>query len=236
MSIRRWATGAAAAALALPALLAASPGPAAAAPLTLREPSNPLRAAWGLSVGVQLLDDADYRDFFDTDHLVAWTLRGDLRVWRSLRLGLALSASDTSEREDSVAVGSEHYPILFNYSAAQTMGEIYLRAELPTIAGLHPHLVAGGLLSRVHAQSAGFTAGYDALWEEYRPATEVRQNSLGWRGGIGIQRPIWANVNLVLEGSWVELEAYGRPVDRDPPVGLWDHGGWRLETGILQHF
>ena len=226
--------GALAAAFALSGLWAGQ-GLAASVP-DLRLPPDPLHWTLGLSGGVLLLENESYQDFFGVDQLRTWTLRADYRFWRFLRVGAALSASDKSHRQREISFGSAEYPVLYRFSAFQGMAELYLRSHLPSVRSLKPYASFGGLLSRVRAESSGYSVGYDALWEEYRPASDVIQYSSGWRAALGLQFPVWANCFLALETSRIELGDYGEPTTLDPPVGLWDHSGWRLDAGFLQRF
>ncbi len=202
----------------------------------LRAPSDPLRSSLGLSLGTLLLENESYRDFFAVEQLTVWTARYDYRVLSFLRVGAALSASSKSRRDTEISLGSEAYPVRYSFTAFNGSAELYLRSNLPKLFGLYPHVSIGALANRIHAEGWGYDDGFDAVWEEYLPATDVVQISTGWRAAAGLQLPIWANVNLLVEGSRIELDTYAEPVDQDPPVGLWDHSGWRLEAGFLQRF
>jgi len=202
----------------------------------LSAPIDPLRSTMGLSFGVHQLTNESYADFFDESELNSWTLRYDYRLWGPFRVGAALSASGKSRHSEDISLGSEAYPIHFSYSSFQGMGEIYLRSHLPRFLGLRPHASIGALYSRIHVESSGYTQGYDAFWEDYRPAEDVVQFGGGWRGAVGVRLPVWANVALFVEVSQIELEAYGTPTEGDPPIGQWDHSGRRLEFGLLQRF
>ena len=214
-------------------------GPAAALTADtsrLAFPDDPLRSSLGLSFGTLRLENQAYRDFFGVSELESWTLRYDYRVWRSLRLGAAVSATNKSHLARDVSIDSEAYPVRFNFSAFQGMGEIYLRTQLPRIMFFDPHLSAGRVISRVHAESSGYTGGYEAFWEEFPIVEEVIQTSGGWRYAIGAQFNLWANINILLEASSLSLDSYDEPTDANPPVGHWDHSGTRLEAGLLQRF
>jgi len=220
----------------------AAPTAAGAAAGGLQEPPDPLRSTFGLSFGVLDIaakDDA-YQDFFDCGQLNLWTLRYDYRVWGPLRLGSALAASRKSEiaREVALASGPNGpvYPVRYRFTAFTAFGELFLRSELPSIGRLRPHASAGLLVSRIHAESSGYSQGYEAGWETYRPLAEIVKYGHGWRGAVGLQWPIWANVALYAEGSRQELDRYDAPTDRDPPVGRFSHSGDRLEIGLLQRF
>ena len=202
----------------------------------LVSPIDPLRSTVALSFGIHELDNQSYADFFEESQLNSWTLRYDYRLWGPFRLGAALSASGKSRYSTEISLGSDAYPIRFSYSSFQGMGEIYLRSHLPRILGLRPHASIGALYSRIHVESSGYSQGYDAQWEEYRPVEDVVQLTGGWRAAVGVRMPVWANVALFVEASQIELEAYGSPAEGDPPVGQWDHSGRRVEVGLMQRF
>jgi hypothetical protein len=230
-------------ALALLAGVAAAPpaGAAGANPAgALREPADPLRSTVAIGFGVLALRDAAHGDFFDRSELNTWSLRYDYRVWGPLRLGSAVVASQKCEvaREVSLASGpsGEVYPVRFRFTAFTAFGELFLRSPLPRVGPLYPHASAGLLVSRIHAESSGYSLGYEAGWEDYRPLAEVVKYGHGWRAALGLHWPLWANVALVVEGSRQELDRYDAPTDRDPPVGAFSHSGDRLEIGLLQRF
>jgi hypothetical protein len=227
------------------ALLAALTAPAAARTTAggLQEPPDPLRSTFAISFGVLDLATKDeaYQDFFDRGQLNLWTLRYDYRVWGPFRLGSALAASRKSEIAREIALASDPegdpvYPVRYRFTAFTAFGELFLRSKLPSLGPLHPHASAGLLVSRIHAESSGYSLGYEAGWEDYRPLAEVVKYGHGWRAALGLQWPIWANVALYAEGSRQELSRYDAPVDRDPPVGSFSHSGDRLEIGLLQRF
>lgn len=202
----------------------------------LESPTDPLRSSVGLSAGLHYLDNENYQSFFDEERLQTWSLRYDYRVWQFIRLGAAVSASNKSRLSKDISFGSEAYPIRYSFSAFQGLGEIYLRSHLPSMFRLSPYASIGLVASRIHAESEGYTGGYDAIWEEYRPASDIIQYSGGWRAALGFQFHVWANFFLTLEGSRIKLGDYDGSEKRDPPVGLWDHSGYRLETGLMQRF
>lgn len=229
-----------AAALAMLAAGTVAPCAVAAADRGLREPADPLRSTFAIGFGVLALADDAYGDFFERSELNTWTLRYDYRVWGPLRLGSALAASQKSEVAHEVSLASgpngDVYPVRFSFTAFTAFGELFLRSELPSLGPLHPHASAGLLVSRIHAESSGYSLGYEAGWEDYRPLTEIVKYGHGWRAALGLHWPIWANVALVVEGSRQELDSYDAPVDRDPPVGTFSHSGDRLEIGLQQRF
>jgi hypothetical protein len=208
----------------------------AAGALELRQPSDPLRSTVALSFGVHELDNISYAEFFGESQLNAWNLRYDFRVLGPFRLGAGLSLTGKSKHNRDLSLGSDSYPVRYSFSAFQSMGELYLRSHLPQIGFLRPHASIGLLYSRIHAESTGYSNGYDAAWEDYRPAEEVVQLSSGWRAAFGLRLPIWANVTLFAEYGKIELDAYSEPTDTDPPVGEWDHSGNRYEIGFMQRF
>lgn len=199
-------------------------------------PPDPLRSTVGLSFGVLELADDDYADFFDRGELNTWCLRYDYRAWGPLRLGVAISASDKSEVERELSLGSGNYPVRYRFTAFTALGEFFLRSQLPRLGPLYPQVSAGLLVSRIHAESSGYSQGYDAAWEDYRPIDELVRYGHGWRAAVGVQWPIWANVALFVEASRQELDRYDAPTDRDPPVGKFSHSGDRLEAGLVQRF
>ncbi len=214
----------------------AAPAAARAAGRGLQEPRDPLRSTFAISFGVLELADEAYGDFFDRGELNTWTLRYDYRVWGPFRLGSALAASRKSEVAREVSLGSAAYPVRYRFSAFTAFGELFLRSELPSLGFLHPQVSAGLLVSRIHAESSGYSLGYEAGWEDYRPLDEVVKYGHGWRAALGLHWPLWANVALYAEGSRQELDRYDAPVDRDPPVGSFSHSGDRLEIGLQQSF
>ncbi len=204
--------------------------------LELRQPTDPLRSTVALSFGIHELDNLSYADFFGDSQLNAWNLRYDYRLLGPFRLGAGLSLTGKSRDTRNLSLGSEAYPVRFSFSAFQAMGELYLRSHLPQVGFLRPHVSMGLLYSRIHAESKGYADGYDAAWEDYRPAEDVIQVSSGWRAAFGLRLPIWANVTLFAEYGKIELDSYSEPVDSDPPVGEWDHSGVRYEIGLMQRF
>ncbi len=204
--------------------------------LELRQPSDPLRSTLALSFGVHELDNASYADFFGESQLNAWNLRYDFRVLGPFRLGAGLGLTGKSRHSRELSLGSDAYPVRYSFSAFQAMGELYLRSHLPQIGFLRPHASIGLLTSRIHAESVGYSDGYDAAWEDYRPAEDVVQLSRGWRAAFGVRLPIWANITLFAEAGKIELDSYSEPTDTDPPVGEWDHSGNRYEIGLMQRF
>lgn len=211
-------------------------GPRPAAALELRQPTDPLRSSVMLTFGVQTLDNESYADFFGESELNAWSLRYDYRVLGPLRLGVAFGATGKSYVAHNISLGSDAYPVRYQFTAFQGHGELYLRSHLPRIGFLRPHVSVGAVLSRIHAESAGYSDGYEANWQDYRPLDEVLQYAGGWRIAGGLRFPIWANVTLMLEASRIELDPYNRPLDADPPVSEWDHSGARYEFGLMQRF
>lgn len=199
-------------------------------------PSDPLRSTVGLSFGVLDLADSSYAAFFDRGELNTWSLRYDYRVWGPLRLGAAISATDKSEVELEKSLGSGSYPVRYRFTAFTALGELFLRSQLPRLGPLYPQASAGLLVSRIHAESSGYSQGYDAAWEDYRPIEELVRYGHGWRAALGVQWPIWANVALFVEASRQELDTYDAPSDRDPPVGRFSHSGDRFEAGLVQRF
>lgn len=212
------------------------PAAHSAAALELAIPSDPLRTTVSLAFGLLELDNASYAEFFGESELNTWSLRGDYRIWGPFRLGAGLSVSGKSKLSRNISLGSEAYPIRFNFTAFQGMGELYLRSHLPRIGFLRPHASIGALYSRFHVESKGYSQGYDASWEEYRPAEDVIQFSRGWRAALGLRFPLWANVTVFAELSSIELEAYDAPAGDELPVSTWDHSGRRLEIGLMQRF
>ncbi len=199
-------------------------------------PEDPLRSSLGFSFGLMDLEDDAYKEYFDVTELQAWTLRYDYRFWHSLRIGLAVTASDKNHTTRIVAIDSEAYPVRFNFSAFQSSGEIYLRGPLPKFMFLSPHFSIGKVVSRLHAESSGYDAGYEAFWEEFPIAEDVIQTSGGWRFALGAQFHLWANVNILLEASRLDIDDYDEPTDADPPVGEWNSSGLRIEAGLIQRF
>lgn len=202
----------------------------------LRAPSDPLRSSLALGFGVLSLDNDALAEFFSQRELNLWSLRYDYRVWGPFRLGARVDASQKSRRAMDVSLGSEAYPVRYTFSAFTAFGELLLRTQLPQVGPLRPHVSAGLLLSRIHAESSGYSNGYDADWQGYSPATEIVKYGHGWRAGLGLRLPIWANVQLVAEASRQELDVYDAPADHDPPVGRWDHSGQALSIGLQQRF
>lgn len=209
---------------------------APAAALELAAPDDPLRSSLALSFGIHSLDDQHFVDYFDSPELKVWSLRYDIRTWRFLRVGLAISAGDKQQRVEEISLGSESYPIRYSFTAFQATGEIYLRSELPRFKSIRPHLSIGRLFNRLHVESSGWAKGYDGFWEENSPATELRAGSEGWRFAVGLQMHFWANINMFVEFSSVDLDPYLEPVALNPPVNEWDLSGKRLEFGLMQRF
>jgi len=199
-------------------------------------PPDPLRSTVGLGFGVLALADAEYADFFDRSELNTWSLRYDYRVWGPLRLGAAICASDKSEVQREVSLGSGNYPVRYRFTAFTGLGELFVRSQLPRLGRLYPQASAGLLVSRIRAESSGYSQGYEAGWEDYRPISELVRYGHGWRAAVGAQWLLWANVALFVEASRQELDRYDAPSDRDPPVGSFSHSGERLEIGLLQRF
>ncbi|MBN2170377.1 MAG: outer membrane beta-barrel protein [Candidatus Krumholzibacteriota bacterium] len=199
-------------------------------------PGDPLRITIGLGLGVHTVEDRDYEDFFEDETLRAWTLRLDYRVLGPLRLGAAVTALGKSHRRREISLDSDAYPIVYRYSAFTGMGELFLTCNLPGLGRLQPYASAGLVLSRLHAESTGYSEGYDATWDEYHPVPDLKQNATGWRLGGGVQTHVWANVFAYAEGGRLRMDPYDEPTNLDPPAGLWSHTGWRFEAGVLQRW
>ncbi|MDP6419064.1 MAG: hypothetical protein QF492_08025 [Candidatus Krumholzibacteria bacterium] len=195
-----------------------------------------LKSSFSLSHGNLLLDNENYSDFFGDNQLPVWSLRYDHLLYGPLSFGLGVTASGKSHLRESISIGSEAYPVIYNYSAFQYQWELGLRLRLPRIAQFRSYASWSLLTSRVHTLSEGYASGYDANWEEHSPTPDSWLGSTGSRASLGFSHPFWANMSLFAEASRIRMDDYGELTESTPPSGLWNHSGWRLDFGILQQF
>lgn len=203
----------------------------------LKAPS-PLISSFSLSTGWHYLDNDNYRDYFGQDRLPTWTLRYDHRLFRGLLLGVGASASGKSYLRSTVWAGEEHpvYPVHYTTTSFQYQWELGLRLQGPYLGPLASSASFSVLMSRVHVETTGYSSGYSAGWDDFRPAAEIQQNSTGTRASLGLSMRFWANVSLILESSLVSMDDYEAPSDAVPDVSVWNHSGWRTEIGLIQQF
>ncbi|MBC8367112.1 hypothetical protein H8E52_06855 [bacterium] len=195
-----------------------------------------LNSAFTLSHGRLWLDNEEYRDFFSEDFLPSWTFRYDHKIWKGLQLGTGVSATGKSRFMEDISLGSEEYPVRYTYTSFQYQWEIGLRLRLPHVKRLAFFGSLSAVYSGLHAETTGYSLGYEAGWSDFIPASEIRQGSWGSRASLGCSRPIWANVGILVEGSLIQLENYGEPLDAHPAAGAWNHSGMRLDVGLIQQF
>ncbi len=195
-----------------------------------------LNSAFTLSHGRLWLEDQDYREFFGDDFLSAWTFRYDHKIWKGLQMGAGVTLSSKSRFTEDISLGSDEYPVRYTYTSFQYQWEIGLRLRLPHVKRLALFGSLSAVYSGLHTETTGYSLGYDAEWSDYSPATEIRQSSWGSRASLGLARPIWANVGVLVEGSLIRMDDYGEPLDERPAAGAWSHSGWRLDVGLIQQF
>jgi len=195
-----------------------------------------LESAYSLSFGRLWLSDEDYRGFFGQDFLPSWNFRYDHKIWKGVQLGAGLSATGKSRLREDISLGSDLYPVRYTYTAFQFQWELGLRLSLPQIGRLAFFGGLSALQSSLHTETTGYSLGYDAGWSDYRPASEIRQNSWGSRASLGFSSPVWANIGILVEGSLIRMGDYGEPLDTRPAAGRWQHSGMRLDIGLIQQF